>query len=69
MKKKKLLDFFGGREATAAAFGISGRAVEKWSDPPSDAIVDRAAAVGVRVHGLEAVRKAFPGVLADPLGQ
>ncbi len=67
MSKQDIVDFFGGREATAAAMGISGRAVEKWPDPPSQAIVDRAAAVGVRVKGLRATRRAFPGVLSDPL--
>ncbi len=67
MTKQAVLDFFGGRELTAAAFGISGRAVEKWTDPPSQAIVDRAAAIGVRTKGLRATRRAFPGVLSDPL--
>ncbi len=67
MGKQDIIDFFGGREATAAAMGISGRAVEKWADPPSQAIVDRAAAVGVRTKGLRATRKAFPGVLEESL--
>ena len=67
MQKQTILDFFGGRELTAAALDISGRAVEKWPDPVSSGTLAKVLVAGIRDKGLRATRRAFPGQLSDPL--
>lgn len=68
MEKQRILDFFGGREQTAAALEISGRAVEKWPDPVSKGTLAKVLVAGVKVKGLRATRRAFPGQLGVGVG-
>lgn len=48
MDKTRVMDFFGGREATAHAIGCTPQAVSDWPDELPPRIQDRVIAAAVR---------------------